>query len=230
MTFRGRLRLFFTIIVIVPMVAMTAVLFELTAESERGKADAMLDARLETALLSYQERREAAADQARRLPVRVRAALTSGDARVIRDQLAGLVRSNRRIVSATFSDAGGNRVIRAGSARGIAPATFHLRGPDGRLRGTLSVSVTDARGFVRSAARRPRSTPRAPRLEFLMSKRRRAVGEHRAGRVQGPAWFRGFRGGRARLPGPAPACGAGWRSRRASGLHRGGRAELGDHG
>lgn len=67
MTFRGRLRLFFSIIVVVPMFAMAAVLFELTADSERGKTDARLAAGLDGALVSYEDGREAVADHARRI-------------------------------------------------------------------------------------------------------------------------------------------------------------------
>ena len=40
MSFRGRLRLFFALIVIVPMIALGIVLFALTARTETGKADA----------------------------------------------------------------------------------------------------------------------------------------------------------------------------------------------
>ena len=40
MSFRGRLWLFFALIVIVPMIALAIVLFSLTASSETGKADA----------------------------------------------------------------------------------------------------------------------------------------------------------------------------------------------
>jgi len=53
MSFRGRLRVFFTIIVIVPMVAVAAVLYRLTADSETGKADAGIAAGLRTAFAVY---------------------------------------------------------------------------------------------------------------------------------------------------------------------------------
>src|SRR2546423_1079496 len=53
MTFRGRLRLFFMIIVIVPMVAVAIVLFVLTAQSETGKADAGIATGLRTAFALY---------------------------------------------------------------------------------------------------------------------------------------------------------------------------------
>ena len=41
-SFRSRLRLFFVFIVVVPMIAMAAVLFVLIVKSERGQTDARL--------------------------------------------------------------------------------------------------------------------------------------------------------------------------------------------
>ena len=49
MSFRGRLRLFFGLIVIVPMIALAVVLFTLTARSETGKADAGISSGARTA-------------------------------------------------------------------------------------------------------------------------------------------------------------------------------------
>ena len=40
MSFRGRLFIFFTIIVVVPMAAVAVVQFKLTSQSETGKTDA----------------------------------------------------------------------------------------------------------------------------------------------------------------------------------------------
>ena len=50
MSFRSRLLVFFTIIVVVPMIAVTLVLFSLTQDSEHGKVDARLAAGVRTAL------------------------------------------------------------------------------------------------------------------------------------------------------------------------------------
>ena len=50
MSFRTRLTLFFVLIVIVPMVSVTFVLFRLIADNENGKADARVAARQETAI------------------------------------------------------------------------------------------------------------------------------------------------------------------------------------
>src|SRR4051812_31982921 len=49
MSFRNRLRLFFVVIVVVPMIAVGFVLFVLIANSETGKDDAAVGARSKTA-------------------------------------------------------------------------------------------------------------------------------------------------------------------------------------
>src|ERR1044072_5007194 len=54
MSFRGRLFIFFTIIVIVPMAAVAVVLFKITSDSETGKSDARIAQGLTTALAIYQ--------------------------------------------------------------------------------------------------------------------------------------------------------------------------------
>ena len=72
MTFRGRLRVFFAMIVIVPMVAIGVALLSITASSERGKTDAGLATALTVAFAAYDEGRTAARRRAawrrRRLP------------------------------------------------------------------------------------------------------------------------------------------------------------------
>src|SRR3954463_4500962 len=52
-SFRTRLRLFFVLIVIVPMVAVTFVVFRLIADSENGQANARGAAREEAAISLY---------------------------------------------------------------------------------------------------------------------------------------------------------------------------------
>src|SRR2546421_317378 len=54
MSFRGRLFIFFTIIVIVPMAAVGVVLFKVTSDSETGKSDSRIAQGLTTALAVYQ--------------------------------------------------------------------------------------------------------------------------------------------------------------------------------
>ena len=60
MSFRSRLLLFFTIIVVVPMGAVALVLFSITSQSEIGKADARIAEGLRVAFAVYrQDRAEA---------------------------------------------------------------------------------------------------------------------------------------------------------------------------
>ena len=53
MSFRGRLTLFFLLIVVMPMIAVAVLVTQVTAQSRNGKADARLAAGLETALSIY---------------------------------------------------------------------------------------------------------------------------------------------------------------------------------
>src|SRR5919199_3959542 len=57
MSFRGRLRLFFTIMVVIPMIAVAYVLFYLTADSERGKVDAEIAKGMQAAFAIYDQDR-----------------------------------------------------------------------------------------------------------------------------------------------------------------------------
>ena len=50
MSFRSRLRLFFVLIVVIPMVVVGVVLYLLIATNETGKADAQVNAEKDTAL------------------------------------------------------------------------------------------------------------------------------------------------------------------------------------
>ena len=59
-SFRTRLRLFFVLIVIVPMVAVTFIVFRLIGESENGQADARVAARQEAAIGLYYDARAGA--------------------------------------------------------------------------------------------------------------------------------------------------------------------------
>ena len=147
MSFRGRLRLFFGLIVIVPMVALGIVLFALTARSETGKADAGIAAGTHTALGIYRELAERARMELRRLAAdgRLQRTLASGDWAAARRRLRGLVGGG--LVAAELRSRDGRRLASAGSARGIAAAGSEMvvRGERSTV---LSVSVTDARAFA----------------------------------------------------------------------------------
>src|ERR687896_225071 len=80
-SFRGRLRLFFVLLVIVPMIALAVVLFTLTSRSETGKADAGISAGTRTAFAVYEDAARAAEPGLRRVASDrgLRAALAAGE-------------------------------------------------------------------------------------------------------------------------------------------------------
>jgi diguanylate cyclase (GGDEF)-like protein len=137
------LRLFFVLLVIVPMIALAVVLFTLTSRSETGKADAGISAGTRTAFGVYEEAaaraepalREVASDR------RLRAAVASGsgvDARL--DELVG---GALDVVLIELYSPDEELVARAGSAAGVAPRGAPI-GADGETLGILAVSVTGA--------------------------------------------------------------------------------------
>jgi diguanylate cyclase (GGDEF)-like protein len=156
MSFRGRLRLFFTIIVIVPMVAVALVLFALSEQSETGKADAELAAGLRSALGLYGESAERAEPALRRVArdPRIRSELERGLTKASRGRLERVLRDHPDVVEMELQDMAGPGAgasaarLRSGFGRGIARKSAPLRGGD-RVVGRLSVSVTSAREFVR---------------------------------------------------------------------------------
>jgi diguanylate cyclase (GGDEF)-like protein len=146
--FRARLRLFFVLLVIVPMIALAIVLFTLTSRSETGKADAGISAGTRTAFGTYEESAAAAEPALREVASdpQLNAALASGSG--IEERMRELVGGPRGIVAIQLRSADGERLIaRAGSPRGIASKAAPLVA-EGQMRGTLIVSMTDARDFA----------------------------------------------------------------------------------
>jgi diguanylate cyclase (GGDEF)-like protein len=146
MSFRGRLRLFFALIVIVPMFALGAVLFALTARSETGKADAGIAAGTRAAIGIYREEMERARPVLRRIARdrELHRAIATGRPGAAERRLREL--ADGVVVAAELSTPHGRRVARAGSDRGVAPAGLEIV-----VRGSavvLSVSVTRAGDFA----------------------------------------------------------------------------------
>jgi diguanylate cyclase (GGDEF)-like protein len=146
--FRARLRLFFVLLVIVPMIALAVVLFTLTARSETGKADAGIAGGVRTAFALYEERAAAAGPALRDVAAdpQLNTALASGSG--IAARLRELIGGPDDIVGIELRAPGGGRVIaRAGSPRGMASKAAPLVA-GGQTRGTLIVSLTDAQQFA----------------------------------------------------------------------------------
>ena len=147
MSFRNRLRLFFGLIVIVPMVALGIALFALTARSETGKADAGLVAGARAAVGLYREQVAEARPALQRIARdgRLRRAIASGRSADAERRLRRL--ASGRVRTVELWSPGGERLAHSGSRAAVAAAGLELV-VRGRPRGTLSVSVTDASSFA----------------------------------------------------------------------------------
>lgn len=137
MSFRGRLRLFFVLLVIVPMIALAVVLFTLTSRSETGKADAGISAGVRTAFGVYEEAAARAEPALREVGSdrRLRAALASG--RGVEARLEQLVTAGSTAPDLADGSSGADPsgdivrielystdrelIARAGSPAGVAP-------------------------------------------------------------------------------------------------------------
>jgi diguanylate cyclase (GGDEF)-like protein len=142
-SFRGRLRLFFVLLVIVPMIALAVVLFTLTSRSETGKADAGISAGTRTAFGVYEEAagraepalREVASDR------RLSASLASGSG--VDERLDELVGGPRDVVLIELYSEDEELIAQAGSPTGVAPRGAPIAA-GGETLGILVVSVTGA--------------------------------------------------------------------------------------
>jgi diguanylate cyclase (GGDEF)-like protein len=147
MSFRSRLRLFFALIVIVPMLALGIVLFALTAQTETGKADAGIAAGARAAVGVYREEADRARPALRRMvrDPELRRAVAAGRRHVAERRLRELVIGV--VVQAELWSPSGVLLARAGSSRGVAFADGAI-GARGPRRAVLSVSVTGAGDFA----------------------------------------------------------------------------------
>ncbi|MEA2494765.1 MAG: hypothetical protein QOJ29_2676, partial [Thermoleophilaceae bacterium] len=155
MSFRGRLFIFFTIIVIVPMAAVAVVLFRITSDSETGKSDSRIAQGLTTALAVYQadiDRADGALTQVARDPQMSRA-LAKRQQRPIRLRARQILRARPDIAAIAFYDTRGRRISYTKRASAIAYATAAPTTARGKRIGTLAVSRTTARDYVRSVKR-----------------------------------------------------------------------------
>jgi diguanylate cyclase (GGDEF)-like protein len=182
MSFRARLRLFFALIVIVPMTALAVVLFTLAERTETGKADAEIAAATRTAAGVYREevaRARGELSGVARDPALQRA-IARGSAAAAERRLRRLARGEAIAIELWTPD--GERVARAGSPEAVAAAGSELVTRGGGAPRILTVSVTDASAL---AARVSRLTG----LEVTVFRGRRSLASAPPG---------------ARLPAPPP--------------------------
>src|SRR5688572_17939094 len=152
MSFRGRLLVFFTIIVVIPMIAVALVLFKLVADSEHGKVDSRLAGGLHTTLSFYDEARA----DARAVAGRVASddgllqALQAGDRPTVKSRVEQL---DGGIESVIYSAPGGDEIVFVRHSKpGVAAATVELTTAGGESLGTLSVSTATAQDLARESA------------------------------------------------------------------------------
>jgi len=150
-SFRSRLLLFFTIIVVVPMIAVALVLFALTQDSEHGKVDARLASGLRTALSFYEEGRENAREPLARVASddELTAALRAEDRSAISARLRELAVANPDIESIAYFNPADELVATAGAAPPVAAARVAPTTSTGQRLGTVAVSVTAADELAR---------------------------------------------------------------------------------
>ena len=153
MSFRSRLRLFFALIVIVPMIALGIVLFALAARTETGKADAGIGTAARTALAVHRDAaavarplvRKAAADS------RLRQAVLAGRVGAAERRMRELVKDP--VIAIELWAPSERRLATAGSDRAVAWSGSELVGAGASASAVLIVSVTDATALVRRTER-----------------------------------------------------------------------------
>src|SRR3954469_5069154 len=144
MSFRRRLRLFFALIVIVPLIALGVVLFALTERIETGKTDAGIGTAARTALGVHREEAVAA-----RPALRTIAADSVLRRAVVTDRLAAAERRMRkllrgRVIAIALWSSSGQRLVIVGNGKAVAWSGSELVSGVGSASAVLTVSVTDA--------------------------------------------------------------------------------------
>src|SRR3954447_24014901 len=194
MSFRNRLRLFFLMIVVAPMLVVAVVLYLVTFTSESGKSDADVNARTQVRRKMNDEahRQALAAGRAIVNDVPFATAIRRNDAEQLQTRASDLLR--RRGVQRIVVAKGTNRaIVDVGNAAATFPAAINL--VDGKKRfGTLEVART-------TPAQYAREVKRTTGLETVVS---REGGEGLASTLRAREAARGGAGGAPPPPGPGP--------------------------
>jgi diguanylate cyclase (GGDEF)-like protein len=150
MSFRGRLTLFFLLIVVLPMIALAVLVTQIVTDSTNGKADARLAEGLDSALTLYRDdaaSAKKAAEQIAQDP-RVTDAIAAGQGAQATGIARDLVGENG-IRAIVLDGSNGDRVAAAGSKELVAPYRLNLNGPGGAI-GSLTASTTTPSAYLAS--------------------------------------------------------------------------------
>ena len=148
MSFRGRLTLFFLLIVVLPMIALAVLVTQIVADSTSGKADARLSEGLDSSLTLYRDDAASARRAAKHLTddPRLTAAIAAGDGGRAAATATDLVGENG-IRAIVLRGPTGRRVAGAGGSVLVAPYRLNLNGPGGAV-GSLTVSTTTPPAYL----------------------------------------------------------------------------------
>jgi diguanylate cyclase (GGDEF)-like protein len=153
-SFRNRLALFFVLIVIVPMLAVTFLLFRLIAQSENGKSNAAIAAQHDVAKRLFGEQRDFAQDVIKTKIASDRV-FTSSLERGERNRAAKRARQLVKFqhIERIVLVRGDQVILQAGDRSAIAPAIRQIQSSRKRSLGVLQVSVIDAKTYARAVKR-----------------------------------------------------------------------------
>src|SRR5215211_3126010 len=150
MSFRGRLTLFFLLIVVLPMIALAVLVTQIVTDSTNGKADARLAEGLDSALTVYRDDTASALDAAKQVAddPRVTAAIAAGQGAQAAGTARDLVGENG-IRAVVLEGPNGDRIAGAGGKELVAPYRLNLNGPGGDI-GSVTVSTTTPSAYLAS--------------------------------------------------------------------------------
>jgi diguanylate cyclase (GGDEF)-like protein len=154
LSFGRRLILFFVLIVVLPMLAVAALLLQVTSESRTGKADARLAAGFDTALSVAQESTAAAEMRAQQLARDPRVAnVMRGHLPDKLKGLAGRLATEPGVVGVILESPDGSPWARAGAPEAMEYGRVTLNEPGTEVPiGTLAISTTTADIFAERVA------------------------------------------------------------------------------
>jgi diguanylate cyclase (GGDEF)-like protein len=150
LSFRGRLILFFVLIVALPIVAVAVLVGDVTGSSATGKADAALNADLDVAIGLSDELVADAAAEAKQLAAdpQFSAAVASGDEAAI-ESTARALADQHRVESLQLISPSGSKLVEVGERDPIAVASIELvQSPGGETAGNLRVSTSTVSGYL----------------------------------------------------------------------------------
>jgi diguanylate cyclase (GGDEF)-like protein len=156
LSFRGRLILFFVLIVALPMVAVAVLVSDVTGSSATGKADAALNADLDVALALNDELVADAAAEAKQIAAdpQLSAAVATGDEAGMQAAARSLA-ERHKVESLELLSPSDSSLVSIGERDPIAVASIDLvQSPDGETAGTLRVSTATVSGYLAGVRQR----------------------------------------------------------------------------